>query len=213
MKKIVITTVLFAFTIINANAQLTVSAPAAEILLSTIQGILTTDSGTHAVTKSETVNNALTNAKQLEEAYRVAEKLSKVADYIKKGQTIMSIYETETRILKKVKQLKNSQSKEFGSSDDLTKVTNAVLDATGRLVDKAIQVVSDDVFNMEDFQREKSLESILKKLQQIEALIARKSYKNNSASIDLKYHSDQDEQRKKYDDIMKARREKINQIK
>lgn len=206
--------ILFLIVFVNTiNAQLAVSAPGTDVLLSTIQGIITSDSSTNLVIKSKTVTNALTNAKTLEEAYRIAETLSKVSGYIKKGRTIQAIYETEANIIKKAKRLSSSFGKEFGDDEDTKRIVNAVLDGTGLLVDKAIKLVTDDVFNMEGFQREGALEDLLVRLKKIEQIIATRAYKNSSISIDLDYQIKEAEKRKEMDDNIKARRERINQIK
>ncbi|MCG8771184.1 hypothetical protein G1K58_11945, partial [Tenacibaculum finnmarkense] len=83
----------------------------------------------------------------------------------------------EKRILRKIRTLSSNSNADF-SSNNAAQIRNTILETTGLLVDKAIQVISDDIFNMSDFQRENVLEEILEKLQQIEDLISNTSTKN-----------------------------------
>lgn len=163
--------------IVQSHAQIVVESPTLSTLLVTANTQQATASATALQTKLQTVKNYLTNLKQLNEVIDAADKLRKVAGYIKNGQTVVQIYDTEKRILRKIRTLSSNSNADF-SSNNAAQIRNTILETTGLLVDKAIQVISDDIFNMSDFQRENVLEEILEKLQQIEDLISNTSTKN-----------------------------------
>lgn len=211
MKKHTIMFVILLLNIVQSHAQIVVESPTLATLLVTNNTQQATASATALSTKLQVINNYLTNLKQLNAVIDAADKLSKVASYIKDGRTIVDIYDTEKRILRKVRVLSNNQSSDF-SSNNAAQIKNTIIETTGQLVDKGIQVISDDIFNMSDFQRENVLEEILEKLQQIEDLISNTSTKNTLTNIDIEYHQKQADFRKEYGEILKERRRKINAI-
>ena len=153
MKNLFLTLIIFINT--NAIAQMVVSAPAVETKLGLMQNEASSDNR-KILEELKELNSTLKEKKAIQEEMRDREKRAEdalliVPQYIKNGNEINSILDSEVTILKLIQQLKNAASNLQGIN--ITSFINPILSAMEKDVNSAIQVCTDNVYRMSAEER------------------------------------------------------------
>lgn len=180
MKKIVLITLALVGLTFKANAQFAVSDGAANAQLAalnaaveTSNGLLSELSAAAAETKVATIAS-----KGYMEAVQTA--LLIVDEALKTGMEINNILDRESRIVRKLKSIGNTvERKKIGNrkfrENVLLEFSN-YLNITGSFVDLALNVLTDNVFRMDNSQRREYLNQIDQNLRGIESAVDRLNY-------------------------------------
>lgn len=211
--KLVLITLLMTNT---GYCQMVVTDAGATALLNAINSSMLASNTTSTSNKAENLENKLLNAKTLAQLKKGAKLISEVRDVVRKGQTIQNIYNTEVRILNKSQRLRTFYTTQLNdipnSTSSYDKTLDRVLDSTGDLIDRAVQLTSSNIFKMNDYEREKMLNDILARMISIERIIDAKT------SFLEKYEFSNQEVKSRervyslYDQLMEEKRKKINEM-
>lgn len=180
MKKIVFITLALVGLAFKANAQFAVSDGAANAQLAALNTTMKTSNGFLA--KLSAAAAATKVAATASESYIKAAQMALliVDETLKTGMEINNILDRETRIVRKLKVIGNTvEKKKVGDrkfrENVLLEFSN-YLNITGSFVDLALNVLTDNVFRMDNSQRREYLNQIDQNLRGIESAVDRLNY-------------------------------------